>query len=66
VLAYALEGGDLTLIGRKNVGHFIVDATLAAGELKGEIEIVMLLCSPSNSRDGRISVCQVSRYGCVL
>jgi hypothetical protein len=66
VFAYALESGELTLIGRKNVGHFIVDATLAAGELKGEIEIVMLLCSPSNSRDGRISVCQVSRYGCVL
>lgn len=66
VYAYALESGELTLIGRKNVGHFIIDATLAAGELKGEIEIIMLLCSPLNTRDGRVSVCQVSRYGCVL
>lgn len=66
IYVYGFDNNELTLIGKKHVEHYIVDASLVAGELHGEIEIVLLLCNPSNTRDGRIAVCQVSRYGYVL
>ena len=66
IYAYTFDSGELTLIGQTNVGQYVVDATVGAGELKGEIELVLLLCNPLNTRDGRIAVCLLSRFGCVL
>jgi hypothetical protein len=66
IYAFSYEKGDLSLLGSKNVGHFIVDGTVRAGKAEGEIDIVLLLCDPANAQDGRIGLCQISRVGFML
>eukprot|EP00977_Amphora_coffeiformis_P021910 scaffold10056_cov164-Amphora_coffeaeformis.AAC.7 len=58
VVAYELEDGDMSLIAREGVGHYVIDAVMRYSEEVGGAEIVMLLSDTENSKDGRmVSFC---------
>lgn len=58
VVAYELEDGDMSLIAREGVGHYVIDAVMRYSEEVGGAEIVMLLSDTDNPKDGRmVSFC---------
>ena len=58
VVAYELEDGDMSLIAREGVGHYVIDAVMRYSEEVGGAEIVMLLSDTENPKDGRmVSFC---------
>ena len=62
VLVYELHDGSLKLVGQQNLGQYIVDVGVRPGgdTEKGDIEIVLLLCSDSTTKDGNIAKILVS------
>lgn len=58
VVAYELEDGDMSLIAREGVGHYVIDAVMRYSEEVGGAEIVMLLSDTDEKKDGRmVSFC---------
>ena len=58
IVAFELEDGDMSLIAREGVDHFVVDAVMRYSAEVGGAEIVMLLADDENSKDGRmVSFC---------
>ncbi|KAL7579236.1 hypothetical protein ACA910_011397 [Epithemia clementina (nom. ined.)] len=58
IVAFELEDGDMSLIAREGVDHFVIDAVMRYSAEVGGAEIVMLLADDENSKDGRmVSFC---------
>ena len=58
IIAFELEDGDMSLIAREGVGHFVIDAVMRYSAEVGGAEIVMLLSDDENPKDGRmVSFC---------
>ena len=58
IVAFELEDGDMSLIAREGVDHFVIDAVMRYSAEVGGAEIVMLLADEENSKDGRmVSFC---------
>lgn len=61
VFAYYLTNGTLSIIGRIDIGHFVVDAAIRSGSADHEVELVLLLAETSDVKDGRIASIMLSR-----
>jgi hypothetical protein len=58
IIAFELEDGDMSLIAREGVGHYVIDAVMRYSAEVGGAEIVMLLSDDENAKDGRmVSFC---------
>jgi hypothetical protein len=58
IYVYELEEGSLQLVGQQNLGQYIVDAGIRRGggeKKEGDVEIVLLLCSDTTTKDGCIA-----------
>ena len=54
IAAFELEEGDLSLIAREDVGHYVIDAVMRYSVEVGGAEVVMLLSDNDNPKDGRL------------
>ncbi|KAL3788523.1 hypothetical protein HJC23_006561 [Cyclotella cryptica] len=61
VFAYHFTGGNLSLVGRIMLGHYVVDAAIRSGNASNEVELVSLLCETGDSKDGRVAVVTISK-----
>eukprot|EP00956_Cyclotella_meneghiniana_P022270 scaffold41876_cov59-Cyclotella_meneghiniana.AAC.2 len=62
IFAYDFSAGDLSLIGRITLDHFIVDAAMRYGNKVSEVEVVVLICETNDmTLDGRIATITLSR-----
>jgi len=61
VFAYDFSSGDLVLIGKSDVGQYIVDAAIRSSSVENEVELVLLLCENDNLKDGRVATVNISR-----
>lgn len=58
IVAFELEDGDMSLIAREGVDHYVIDAVMRYSAEVGGAEIVMLLADDENPKDGRmVSFC---------
>mmetsp|Transcript_630 Transcript_630/g.1835 ORF Transcript_630/g.1835 Transcript_630/m.1835 type:complete len:127 (-) Transcript_630:73-453(-) len=58
IVAFELEDGDMSLIAREGVDHYVIDAVMRYSSEVGGAEIVMLLADDENPKDGRmVSFC---------
>jgi len=63
ILAYMYDGDSpITKLGQKKVDHFVVDASIQRGDVKGEIQVILLL-SLLDGKDGFVAEIQVSQVG---
>jgi hypothetical protein len=61
VIVYELHEGSLQLVGKQNLARYIIDAGVRRGGEKDDgIEIVLLLCSDSTTKDGNIAKILIS------
>ena len=63
VFAFDFSDGDLTLIGKSNLGQYVVDVAIRSGNVDGEAELILLLCENDDQKDGRIASVNISRVG---
>ena len=63
VMAF-LYDGSITKLGHKNTNHYIVDASICRGDVKGEVKVIVLLSLPS-LKDGFVGVIHISQVGCL-
>ena len=66
VMAFLYNGEDsIVKLGRKKIDHYVVDASIKRGDVKGEIQLILLLSLPNKS-DGYIAEIQISQVGALL
>lgn len=58
--AYNFTCGNLSLVGRIMLGHYVVDAAIRSGNSDNEVELVILLCDSDDSKDGRVAIVTIS------
>jgi hypothetical protein len=60
VFAYNFTSGNLSLVGRIMLGHYVVDAAIRCGNSDNKVELVALLCDSDDSKDGRLAIVTIS------
>lgn len=62
VFSYDFSSGQLSLVGKSQLGCYVVDGAMRASDDEGYVELVLLLCDENeNTVDGRIATVKMSR-----